>query len=95
MCIQFALKPSDIQLGIYLKVYLKECTVVTFFVAEIVHIYLFCDILFLLFSISMKIFEHELFSVYLMKRCARVHARKCTIRLTITSQDYIIFIIIW
>ena len=49
----------------------------TFFMFKIFHVYLFCGILFLLFSISMKIFEHELFfssvngRVYLERRTTR------------------------
>ena len=55
-----------------------------FFAAKIIRVYLFCGILFLSLSISTKIFEHEIFSVWLMKRCTR----KCTIRLTIIFQGY-------
>ena len=33
----------------------------TFFVAKIIHVYIFRSILFLLFSISLKIFEHKIF----------------------------------
>ena len=40
----------------------------TFFMAKIICVYLFPGILFPLFSISTKIFEHY-FSVRLMKRC--------------------------
>ena len=36
-------------------------TIVPLFVAEIIRVYLFRGILFLLFSISMKIFEQKLF----------------------------------